>query len=225
MIKKVIIVVCTLSKTVDDFKNRPVYKTLEKLHKLYSASEFDVRIIKDNKKGLSEVYNSFLSEEYKKNIIVFMHDDIEINDLFLVEKLNESPHVITGLAGSKSLDLSKDKIAWHLCCERQDMMGEVSHKKDNFVWTSVFGPTNGRVLIIDGLFISVNVEELLKTEAKFNEKFKFHHYDIAFCLNCNKHKVKVGVLPINVVHYGLGDSMMTQEWEDSNSLFKKEYNS
>jgi hypothetical protein len=154
-----------------------------------------------------------------------MHDDIEINDLFLIEKLNESPYVVTGLAGSKTCDLSKDKLAWHLCCKKEDMMGEVAHKKNNFIWTSVFGPTIGRVLIIDGLFISVNVEELLKTNARFNEKFKFHHYDMAFCLNCNKHKVKVGLLPITVVHHGLGDSMLTQDWENSNIIFKKEYKS
>jgi hypothetical protein len=221
--KKIIAIVCTLSKTIDEFQNKPIYRTLEKLHKLYTDSEFDVRIVKDNKKGLSEVYNSYLIEEYKNDILVFMHDDLEINDLFLVEKLNESPYVVTGLAGSKTCDLSKNKLAWHLCCDRGDMMGEVSHKKDNFIWTSVFGPTSGRVLIIDGLFISVNVSELLKTEARFNEKFKFHHYDMAFCLNCNKHKVKVGVLPINVVHHGLGDSMMTQEWENSNIIFKEEY--
>jgi hypothetical protein len=223
--KKIIAVICTLSKTVDEFKERPIYKTLEKLHKLYSESEFDVRIIKDNKKGLSEVYNSYITEEYKNNILVFMHDDIEINDLFLIEKLNESPYVVTGLAGSKTCDLSKDKLAWHLCCKKEDMMGEVAHKKNNFIWTSVFGPTIGRVLIIDGLFISINVEEILKTNARFNEKFKFHHYDMAFCLNCNKQKVKVGVLPITVVHHGLGDSMLTQDWENSNIIFKKEYKS
>ena len=223
MNKKVVAVVCTTCKTLDEFKERPIYRTLEKLHKLYSISEFDMKIIVDNKKGLSEIYNSFITEEYKNNIILFIHDDVEINDLFLVETLNKSPYTVSGLAGSKTFDLSKDKFAWHICCERKDMMGEVSHKKDDNIWTTAFGPTKGRVLIIDGLFIAVNIEEILKTNARFDENFKFHHYDIAFCLNCNKNKVKVGVLPINVIHHGLGDSMMTQEWENSNDLFKKEY--
>jgi hypothetical protein len=220
--KKVIAVICTLSKTLEEFEKKPVFKSLEKLHKLYS--DFDVRIIKDNKKGLSEVYNSFLTEKYKDSILLFIHDDLEINDLFLLEKLNDSPYVVTGLAGSKTCDLSKDKIAWHLCCQRNEMLGEVSHKKDDFIWTTVFGPSKGRALIIDGLFIAINVEEILKTEARFDENFKFHHYDMAFCLSCNKNKVKVGVLPISVVHYGLGDSMMTDEWEKSNILFKKNIN-
>jgi hypothetical protein len=114
-------------------------------------------------------------------------------------------------------------MAWHLCCQRNEMLGEVSHKKDDTVWTTVFGPTKGRVLIIDGLFIAVNVEEILKSNARFDEKFHFHHYDMAFCLSCNKNKVKVGVLPINVIHHGLGDSMMSEEWEKSNILFKEIY--
>jgi hypothetical protein len=223
MMKKVIAVVCTLSKTAEDFKKRPVYDSLEKLHKLYSGSEFDVRIVKDNKKGLSEVYNSFLSEEYKNNIVLFLHDDLEINDLFLIEKLNHSPYVVTGLAGSKKCDLSQEKIAWHLCCSKEDMVGEVSHRDGEMIWTTVFGPTKSRALIVDGLFIAIDVEEILKTEARFNERFKFHHYDMAFCLNCNKHRLKIGVLPINVIHHGLGDSMFSHEWEYSNIVFKEQY--
>jgi hypothetical protein len=86
MMKKLIAVVCTLSKTINEFEKKPVFKSLEKLHKLYP--DFDVAIVKDNKKGLSEVYNSFLTEEYKNNILLFIHDDLEINDLFLLEKLN-----------------------------------------------------------------------------------------------------------------------------------------
>jgi hypothetical protein len=222
--KQVIAVICTETKTIEEFEQKPIYKSLEKLNKLYDIKEFDVRIIKDNKKGLSIVYNEFLNnKEFINNILLFVHDDVELNDPFLVEKLNNSPYIVTGLAGSKSCDLSLPKMAWHLCTKKDDMIGEVAHKKDDLVWTTVFGPTKSRALIIDGLFISINVSEILKTDCRFNEVFEFHHYDMAFCLDCNKHKITVGVLPITVIHHGLGDSMLTNNWEQSNINFKKHY--
>lgn len=222
--KQVIAVICTLAKTIEEFQNKHIYKTLEKLHNLYGQELFDVRIIKDNKKGLSEVYNGFINnDEFIDKILLFVHDDVELNDLFLVEKLNESPYTVTGLAGSKTCNLSVDKLAWHLATTRENMVGEVLHKKEDNTWTTVFGPTKSRSLIIDGLFIAVNVEKIKNTPARFNEKFKFHHYDMAFSLECNKNKITVGVLPIYVIHHGMGDSMMSNEWNESNEIFKKEY--
>jgi hypothetical protein len=221
--KQVIVVVCTLSKTLDDFKTKPIFNSLEKHHKNY-GNLFDIRIVKDNHKGLSEVYNEFINnDEFKNNILLFVHDDVELDDLFLVEKLNASPYTVTGLAGTKSCDLNSEKLAWHLSTKREDMVGEVAHKKEEHVWTTVFGPTKSRTLIIDGLFIAVNVEKIKNTSARFNEKFKFHHYDMAFSMECNRNKVTVGVMPIHVIHHGMGDSMFSESWNDSNELFKKEY--
>ena len=48
-------------------------------------------------------------------------------------------------------------------------------------------------------------------------------YVIGAIQECNKNKISVGVLPIHVVHHGLGDSMMSSDWKQSNEIFKKEY--
>jgi hypothetical protein len=222
--KQVIVITCTKSKNPEEFKQRPIYNSLEKLHKLHPASEFDVRLVSNNSEGLSKNYNNFINDPFYHNkILLFVHDDVELNDLFLVEKLNNSPYTVTGLAGSKTCDLSCEKMAWHLATTRDNMVGEVSHKKQDQIWTTVFGPSKSRALIIDGLFIAVNMEKFIKTQTKFNENFNFHHYDIAFCLECYKNKIDIGVIPLYVVHHGLGDSMMTQEWELSNSMFKQQY--
>jgi len=73
------------------------------------------------------------------------------------------------------------------------------------------------------LFISCKVKDLVEKDLYFDEEFGFHFYDIAFCLRANEKKVTVGVLPINVVHHGLGDSMLTPEWEQANIKFKETY--
>jgi hypothetical protein len=178
----------------------------------------------ENEEGLSKIYNQFFNESNKIKRIIFVHDDVLIEDLFWEEKLNIAfeKYDIIGLAGAKKCDLTKPP-AWHLMSDRQDHVGEVGHSHDKNIWTSVFGKSDSRALILDGLFLAVNMEKVLQTPLKFDESFKFHHYDITFCLNANYHKLKMGVTPIRVVHFGLGDSMNTEDWQRSALAFDRFY--
>jgi hypothetical protein len=221
--KQVLLVTATRAKTEEEFKKRPIYKSLKKLYDMYNRKEFDFTVIKDNTEGLSTIYNKYITDENSDKIVLFVHDDLIIDTLFLVEHLRKSPYTVTGLAGTKSLNLNVEKTAWHLMSDRNDYLGEVRHFNDNNIWCTTFGPTIGQVVALDGLFLAVNVEQILTTGACFNETFNFHHYDIAFAMECQKHKVTMGVMPINVIHYGLGDSMLTADWEDSNKKFKDAY--
>lgn len=224
--KKITAIIATEADSMVSFENRPIFKSLQRHYDyrdLFRQNKFEFVLIKSNKEGLSTVYNRFLEDpKYANDILLFVHDDVELEDLFLVEKLQNSPYDITGLAGTKKADLSKPP-AWHLMSSREDQVGEVAHASDGRVWTSGFGVTNSRALLIDGLFIAVNVESLKDKQVKFNENFKFHHYDLSFCLECNKAKLKIGVLPIRVIHHGLGDSMLSDEWKESANLFTKIY--
>ena len=211
--------VIATTKTKTEFRNTPICTYLEKSDNFKNCSVFY-----QNNKGLTKLYNRFISESFKHKKVIFVHDDVLIEDLFLEEKLNIAfqKYDIVGLAGSKKCDLKKTP-AWHLMSDKEDFCGEVAHSHEGKVWTTVFGPTESRVLIMDGLFIAVNVERLLETKTTFDENFDFHHYDISFCLNANKNKLKMGVTPIKVVHFGLGDSMTTIEWRKSADKFIKLY--
>lgn len=224
MKKKVLLVTSTRCKTLEEFAKKPISKSLKKLCEYYDKSEFDFHVIKDNTEGLSKKYNEFLTEEYKDCIVVFVHDDAIIRDIFFLDHVRKSPYTVTGLAGTTKINKNAEKTAWHLMTPtREDMVGEVAHIKDNQIWTTIFGPTQSPAVIIDGVFIAVNVEELLKTPARFNEEFNWHHYDMAFCLECVKHNIRIGVMPIAIIHYGLGDSMISTEWENSSKKFKEVY--
>jgi hypothetical protein len=182
-------------------------------------------VIYENKEGLPKVYNKFLTEENRIKRLIFVHDDVIIEDLFWKEKLTLAfeKYDIVGLAGSKKCDLSSPVTAWHMMCNREDLVGEVAHSHEKKIWTTIFGPTESRALILDGLFIAVDVKKLLDTNTKFDENFNFHHYDITFCLSANKNKLKMGVYPLRVVHFGLGDSMNSKEWSESSEKFKSLY--
>lgn len=219
---KLLIVICTATKAIEDFEKLPIYKSLNK--QCSTNPNVDFHLFTDNKRGLSECYNEVLKDPKNKNkIVLFVHDDVELNDLFLYEKLVNSPYAITGLAGAKSFDKTSQRLAWHLSAPREDYVGEVAHTSEGKVWTTVFGPTQSRTLTIDGLFIACKVNDLLEKGLEFDENFNFHFYDIAFCLRANEKKVTCGVLPITVIHHGLGDSMLTEDWEQTQVKFKEAY--
>ena len=219
---KLLIAICTQAKTDEEFQKLPIYPSLKKQYEANSPN-VDFHVFKDNNRGLSVCYNEILRNPNNSNkTVLFVHDDVVIDDLFLYEKLIESPYAITGLAGAKSFNKQAGKLAWHLSAPASDYVGEVSHANpEGKIWTTVFGPTKSRALTVDGLFISCKVNELNGIE--FDENFNFHFYDIAFCLRANDKKVKCGVLPIHVIHHGLGDSMLTQDWETTSIKFRETY--
>ncbi len=216
----IIIAVATRAVSANSFSERPIAKSLDKLISMHT--NVDVKLCTESE-GLPKFYNSLITEENRDKILVFMHDDIIIEDLWFVDKLINSPYDISALAGSASFNPEKSQhLAWHLCAERNELRGEVAHIKDGKVWTSVFGPY-GRVLMMDGLFIACKCSTLLDKDVKFDEDFKYHFYDLSFSLRCHNAQVVCGVLPIRVVHFGLGDSMNSTEWSESNNKFREKY--
>ena len=219
--KKLLIVTCTKAKTDKEFEDRPIYQSFKRQYE--SNNYIEPYIFKNNTRGLSECYNQIINDSANKDkTALFVHDDVILEDIFLYEKLIGSPYSITGVAGAKSFNKTNEKLAWHLCAPN-DYVGEVAHCKDGNVWTTLFGPTQSRALIIDGLFVSCKISDLLNKGLTFDEAYRFHFYDMSFCLRANEKRVSCGVLPIRVIHHGLGDSMFSSEWEQANSLFKQQY--
>jgi len=184
-----------------------------------------------NKDGLSKLYNQYITEEYREYYIIFVHDDVQIADMFVYDKLiaGFNKYDIIGLAGTTTI-VNKDVPAWHVMAGWTDpnvgkkySVGEVAHKYTNRVATSVYGPIGGRALLLDGLFLGVNISSLLTAGVTFDEDFKFHHYDLSFCLRANAAKLKMGTIQLFCTHAGLGDSMNTKEWQESAALFKQKY--
>lgn len=209
----------------------------EKKTELYkSCLEFDhldVFFKKENKEGLSLSYNKFLyskdAEDY--DTIVFVHDDVYIDDLKLEQKLNSAfkdGFDIVGLAGCVNPKIQRPCL-WHLMAGgfgSGNLRGAVAHYTDNTNITRFvtnFGPTPARVTILDGLFLAVNVKKVKEAGWKFNENYNFHHYDISSSLDANKKKLKLGVYPINVIHCSPGLRAFDDNFNKSEDLFFKEY--
>jgi len=222
------IVSCTQQS---DYKQTLLYKSLKQLEKSCNISLIDkVHFITENKLGLSEAYNTFMHANDTYEHILFVHDDMWIDDAGFITKLHEGHKMydIIGLAGGISPTL-KAPALWHLMCggfQGGNLRGFAGHYHSDNKITSItnFGFSPARVAIIDGAFMSVNVKQTKKVNWKFNENYTYHHYDISSCLDANKLKLKIGVVPILTYHGspGLRD-LNDKVFNENQSKFLKEY--
>lgn len=184
----------------------------------------------ENKKGLPELYNEYICEEFRNCIIIFVHDDVRIDDgewYFKLEKCFNEGYSVVGLAGNSNIDIKKPTL-WHLmnADNKKVHSGAVAHPygKDQECIT-VFGPYPQRVVLLDGLFLAVKVRDILDKGIKFDEKFKFHHYDLDFSLQCHKNGLKLTTCGIYAFHQSPGlRSLEDIEWNKSQDLFLEKWN-
>jgi hypothetical protein len=220
--KQILIVSCTRGPKSET----KIYKSMSHF------SDVKLEIVEQNNNGLPQVYNRYINNKTlkKHDIVLFVHDDVYIDDLRLRGKLynNIRAFDIVGLAGCVK-PVIKKPVLWHLMSARSNHRGVVYHPckvtEDEYaVAATSFGYTPSRVAIIDGLFMAVNLKSVLNSQWKFNENFTFHHYDIAGCLDANNKRLKIGVAPIHVIHDSLGlNSMTDKTWTDSQNKFLELY--
>jgi hypothetical protein len=102
-------------------------------------------------RGLSEVFNLALDRTEADTDIVFVHDDVYLNDWFLSERIAEALQRfdVVGVAGSENPDLSQP--SWGLCFDENlvpkgwqpglKRSGAVNHFDYACPSVSIYGPT------------------------------------------------------------------------------------
>ncbi len=172
--------------------------------------------------SLSQLYNKGL-EDSTNDIVVFMHDDVEIETSNITPKIERlfernPEYGIIGLAGT---DILSNGMWWS---DRERMYGQVKHEHQGKVhrnnYSGTFGENLKEVVIVDGLFFAVHKNRI---KEKFDEEFPgFHFYDIPFCVLNFKQGVKIGVTTkILVVHKSIG--MIDKKWEKNKLFFEAKY--
>ncbi len=198
-------------------------------------SQAKFKFITENEKGLPKVYNDHFTKKIanKHDIVIFCHDDLYIDDTKLRGKLYKSMFIdkydIVGLAGASTCTISPETpTLWHLMSDRSTWSGTVFHphgNETNQVMSTTYGPTPQRCLVLDGLFLAVNIKRARETGWRFNENFSFHHYDIAASLDANEKKMKLGTCMIHAIHDSPGlASLEDEEWQKSSNKFLELYN-
>lgn len=198
--------------------------TLDSLEESNPNAHRQIHLFGKNSRGLSEVYNEVINAESKNAIFLFVHDDVVIHEGALKEKLEKAHETwdVVGLAGTASFKVQKPSL-WHLN-DREKFSGAVAHDIDGKNFMTYFGPWNRECVVVDGVFISVHGRAFKKCpELRFDPQFKFHHYDLDFCLQCKKLGLKVGTFPIYLTHHSGGLKSYDKSFKESENRFIKKW--
>lgn len=164
----------------------------------------------NNKESITKCYNKTINivkdfdDSNMDDIIVFVHDDVRIEDLYFIEKLEEGlkEFDVVGVAGGKKLLIDhRVPPSW---TNGAIGSGAIHHKKDNMRMPNCFGNFS-RVLTLDGVFIATKLSTLINNNIRFDEQFDFHCYDLDFSMQCYKAKLKLGTIPLHLLHGSVGD--------------------
>jgi len=223
--RKILVVCCTPG----DGKNTQLLTSLSPM-----ADDVTVVMVPNNTTGLARVYNRYIDSEnlIKHDIVLFVHDDVYIDDLKLAGKLytavDELQYDIVGLAGAREVRIQKPCL-WHKMSRPESWTGAVAHpvnsgSKLQKLQTTTFGPWPMRCVLLDGLFMAVDLKRVLEVGWRFNENYEFHHYDLSSCIDANKKQLRMGTYPIYVTHNSPGLSDYNDvKYQQSETQFYNEY--
>jgi glycosyltransferase involved in cell wall biosynthesis len=173
--------------------------------------------------SLTEVYNKILNDS-KNDIVILCHDDIYFDSKNWGQKIlnhfkRNPDYGVLGLAGSTQLPSSAKW--WE---DFSKMRGIVNHEHGGKKWESKYSPSLGNqiddTVLVDGLFIVINKNNIKKN---FNEEIKgFHFYDVDFSFRNFIADVKIGVMyDVRVTHKSIGET--NEQWEKNREVFAEKY--
>ena len=203
----------------------------ESLKKIDVYKKFKYSIFYENNLGLSTVYNKAITDSKNYDILVFIHDDVFIDCKDFVIKVTQGliNYDVIGVAGNTRL-YSSMQPAWAFKEIKNNafvwdwgfLSGTVWHGKNPHGDKMYYGPVPMRCELIDGVMIAAKAKLLRKKNVYFDERFKFHFYDIDFCRTSTKAGLTIGTWPIELTHQSPG-GFGTQQWQDGYSLYIKKW--
>jgi GT2 family glycosyltransferase len=167
----------------------------------------------ENTRGLPSVYNESLQAPALADVLVFLHDDIWLDDPSWLDKvlLATTRYDVVGVAGNTRR--SRRQPSWlHQKIENgkfvrdnhhlSGMIGNGQLPKGRVI---VFGPTPAGCELLDGVFMAVRSQYVLQSHIQFDTRFDFHFYDLDFCRSARKMGLSLGTWPIEMTHQSPGE--------------------
>jgi protein O-GlcNAc transferase len=186
----------------------------------------------NNTQGLSYLYNDAINKSKFNDILIFVHDDVWIDDADWIENAKRGLGIydLIGLAGNQRL--SSEQPAWifksftekGFIHDTEYLSGTVymgdnpMNKEEHFYGNA---PLDCKVL--DGLFLCAKAKTLKLSKTFFDEQFEFHFYDMDFCRTAITHGLRLGTWNIKVVHQSMG-AFGGSKWKEGYVKYLNKWN-
>ncbi len=209
-----------ISATRGRFEDTLLCKSLPQMP---TTDPIQICIAEHNREGLSKIYNSELSPEP----LCFIHDDVVVSTFWWRDIIEEGlKHFdIVGVAGNKRS--FPGQRSWYLgetglgSDNIHNLSGAIAQGTD---WCGslkqCFGPL-GEVKTLDGVMLAANGKKLIEADVAFDQDFKFHFYDMAFCARARAAGLTMGTIPLPLVHNSMGK--FDASWFEASKTYSRKY--
>ena len=200
----------------------------QSFQRLAQFSAMEIKVGLAAKDGLAAVFNPEIERASPEDILVFIHDDVWIDDWLIELRLKEAlaSFDVIGVAGN--LFRQPKQRGWYgtmdALGEEFKTLGEAHYAigRPNKTPTHSNAIIPMEVKLLDGVFIAVKAKTLHDTGIRFDPQFHYHHYDLDFCRQSEREGLKMGVWPIALTHASeFGD--VGQAWFDSRTAYLKKW--
>lgn len=200
------------------------------LKSLLGDPTISVQMAFNNSEGLPTIYNRAILHAKDSQILVFLHDDIWLEDPNFIAKIRASlqKYDIVGVAGNTRI--SKHQPAWLFRCiengrfvwDSEYLSGAVRHGAPGQSEPAFYGPTPARCELMDGVFLAGHRRMLLHSNVLYDEQFKFHFYDMDFCRTARRAGLSLGTWPLDILHVSEG-AFGSPGWREGYALYFKKW--
>ena len=197
------------------------------LSRFAGDSRLSNRIAFSNDRGLPERYNFCINAEDSAEILVFVHDDVWLDDFYFADRVIEGlrHYDVIGVAGNRRR--VTQQRAWlyagaDFYWDVPNLSGAVAHGPSFFGSVTFFGPTPADCELLDGVLIAAKVSTLREHGLTFDPRFKFHFYDMDFCRSARKKGLRLGTWPIALTHQSAG-SFGSESWQAGHRAYLEKW--
>jgi GT2 family glycosyltransferase len=167
----------------------------------------------ENRRGLPSVYNDALARCRAGDLVLFVHDDLWLDDPDWRAKLEAGlqRYDVIGVAGNRRRQPGQPGWAFLGRTDRgaylrddANISGAIREGERPGGDRVEFGPAPADCELLDGVFIACNADALRRTGTAFDEAFAFHFYDLDFCRTARAARLRLGTWPIDMTHQSAG---------------------
>jgi predicted O-linked N-acetylglucosamine transferase (SPINDLY family) len=169
-----------------------------------------VSVAFENQTGLSELFNRAIEQAADDALLVFIHDDVWIDEPFFVSAVlaGLAQFDVIGVAGNRRVlpqqpawPFTNLQFTWD---DKSHLSGRVAHSMAPHGQASTYGACPARCRLLDGVFMAARKQTLQDKLVRFDPQFDFHFYDLDFCRSVHAAGLTMGTWPVDLTHQSGG---------------------
>lgn len=211
-------IVCATRLNEDDFWEKSALGL--SLRRMAHDQRLVAYLVCENQRGLPDIYNDCVDENTGNDIVVFIHDDVWIEDYYFADRIIDGlrSYDVIGVAGNRRrvpyqpawpfVDLS---FNWD---ERSNLSGALGHGENPCGAVSFFSHPPADCELLDGVLLASTKSKLKAKNVRFDPRFAFHFYDMDFCRTARRNSLRLGTWPIAMTHRS-GGAFNSPTWYEN----------